>query len=139
MANKHKQANLLKIYLESGYIAISSVLVIAAIVVVIGITISLSSISEGQMSLGLEQNEKTVFFIEACIEEALLKLNNDKSTFSSLTSITLPEGTCTISNISNTTLDWSFRMSGQVSSHTKTFDVEVTRNADFDVTTWKEV
>jgi len=113
--------------------------VIAAIVVTIGLTISLSSISEGQMSLALEQNDKTRYFIEACIEDALIKLNHDDSTFSSFSSITLPEGSCTISNITNVGDTWSFRMSGQTSGHTKTFDIEADRGSTLDIINWKEI
>ena len=119
-----------------GYVALSSILIISTVILVIGISVSLLSISESQLSLGEKKNEETVDFVEGCVEDALLELNNSGSISSTKT---LPEGTCSVTIDSQSGNDWTFTVSGTQDSHTKNIQVSATRDTSVTVTSWKQV
>jgi len=120
-----------------GYVALSSVLVIAAVVLVIGISVSLLSISESQMSLAEKKKEETIDFVESCLEDALLRINEDES-YSGGT-LSLPEGDCTI-NISQTGNDWTITAEGTLDGFTKTIEVQLERTSPtMALTSWQEI
>jgi hypothetical protein len=121
---------------RQGYIAITSVLVIAVVVLTIGVSISLLAINEVQTSLAGTKSEEAVSFVESCVEEALLELNNDNSIS---TEITLPEGTCsaTINLVSGD--EWTFTVIGSVDNYVKSVRVTANRSASLTVTSWQEV
>ena len=120
----------------AGYVALSSILIISTVILVIGISVSLLSISESQLSLGEKKNEETVDFVEGCVEDALLELNNLGSISST---ITLLEGTCSVTIDSQSGNDWTFTVSGTQDSHTKNIQVSATRDTSVTVTSWKQV
>jgi hypothetical protein len=120
---------------SNGYIALASILVIAAVVLVIGISTSLLSVNEAQSSLAGLKNEATVDFVEGCIEDALIRLNEDETIPSQ---ISLPEGTCEITNQSTIGNTWTFTASGSVDTHTKTITVEAIRDSSVSIASWKE-
>ena len=120
----------------AGYVALSSILIISTVILVIGISVSLLSISESQLSLGEKKNEETVDFVEGCVEDALLELNNLGSISSTKT---LPEGTCSVTIDSQSGNDWTFTVSGTQDSHTKNIQVSATRDTSVTVTSWKQV
>jgi len=60
---------------QKGYVAISSIVVIAAVVIVVGITVSLVSINEAQVAFSGRKSEEVLNIVEACIEDALYKLS----------------------------------------------------------------
>ena len=122
--------------LDKGYVALSSILVIATVILTIGISVSLLSVSESQISLAEKKKEETVDFVEACVEDALLELNENGSISSA---ITLPEGTCTVTIDSQTGDDWTFTVTGAVDAHTKRIQVTANRDTAVTVTSWKEV
>ena len=122
--------------LGNGYVALSSILIISTVILVIGISVSLLSISESQLSLGEKKNEETVDFVEGCVEDALLELNNLGSISSTKT---LPEGTCSVTIDSQSGNDWTFTVSGTQDSHTKNIQVSATRDTSVTVTSWKQV
>ena len=74
--------------LGSGYVALSSILIISVVIFTIGISVALLSVSESQLSLAGKKKEETVDFVESCVEDALLELNNSGSISSSFA---LPE------------------------------------------------
>ncbi len=121
---------------SAGYVALSSILVIATVILTIGISVSLLSVSESQISLAEKKKEETVDFVEACVEDALLELNENGSI--SL-AIILPEGTCTVTIDSQTGNDWTFTVSGAVDAHTKRVQVTANRDTTVTTTSWKEV
>ena len=119
-----------------GYIAISSVLVIAAVVLVIGTTVSLVSISEGQISLSSYHNDTALDAVEGCTEDALLYLNENDSLPAA---ITTPQVTCTITVNSQSGPNWTITVSGTISDHTKSIQVQLTRATTIIITSWNEV
>lgn len=121
--------------MNKGYVAITSVLMIAAVAIIVVITITLSSISEGQTSLSGQRREETINLVESCIEDALYSIN----TLNSLgTSITLPTGTCSVVTNSHTGANWTFTVSGTLNGYTKTIQITTVRSNTLTPMTWKE-
>lgn len=121
---------------SAGYVALSSILVIGTVILTIGISVSLLSVSESQISLAEKKKEETVDLVEACVEDALLELNENSSIPST---INLPEGSCSVTINSQSGSDWTFTVTGTVDDHTKKVQVTANRGSSVTVTSWKEV
>ncbi len=104
-----------------GYIALTSILVISAVILTIGISVSLLSISEGQMSLAEKKKEETLDFVEGCLAEILLKLNEDNTV---ATEVTLPEGSCSVTINSHSGNDWDFTVSGSRDNYYQSIQIQ---------------
>ena len=77
-----------------GFVAITTVLILSAVVVAIATTVTLLSIGEAQSSLSLFKGEDNLSFLEGCVEDVMMKIRADSSYNGA--SITRPEGTCAI-------------------------------------------
>lgn len=121
---------------QGGYVALSSILVIAAVVLTIGISVSLLAVSESQMSLAEKKKEETIDFVEGCVEEALLRLNKDGAI---PTQILLPQGACDVIINSQSGNDWTFTTSGSVDNYKKSIQVSATRDTEVGISSWAEV
>jgi hypothetical protein len=121
---------------KKGYIAITSILVILAVVLTVGTTVSLLSVNNIQASLTDQKGEEALALVEGCAEDALLRLNNNNSIPGS---ISLPEGNCNITNISNVGNDWTFTVSATILSYTKSLQINATRTNTVQVTSWLEI
>ncbi|MFC1790711.1 hypothetical protein ACFLZP_04490 [Patescibacteria group bacterium] len=119
-----------------GYVALASVLVIAAVVLVISVSVSLLSVSEGQMSLAGKKNEETVDLVEGCLEEALLRLNEEESIPAT---ISLPEGDCSVTINSQVGNDWTITVSTTFENYTKSIQAVVNRETTVAITSWQEI
>jgi hypothetical protein len=122
--------------MNKGFVAISSVLVIAAVVITIGVTVSLSSISEAQRALAAKRNEATLDRVEACIEHSLYSLN---TTADIPTGITFPEYSCSVTINSHVGTVWTFTVTISLDNHSKSVQVTATRNTTIGTITWKEI
>ena len=120
---------------QKGYVALASILVIASVVTVIGISTSLLSVNEIQSSLSGLKNEVTVDFVEGCVEDALLRLNENNAIPNQ---ISLPEGSCDVSNITQNGTAWTFTVSGTIDTYTKSVHVKINRDTTVTVTSWEE-
>src|SRR5690348_16902664 len=80
---------------QKGFIAISMVILLVALVIAISTTVALLSIDEAESALTLTNGESTLDFVEGCTEDALLKARANASYSGG--NITRPEGTCTVS------------------------------------------
>ncbi|OGM18105.1 hypothetical protein A2V61_02600 [Candidatus Woesebacteria bacterium RBG_19FT_COMBO_47_8] len=121
---------------QKGYIAFSSVLIISAVLLVIGVTLALTSISEAQKSLSGRRREETINRVEACIEDAIYSINTNNSLPST---ITLPEGICSLVVDSHTGFDWTFTVSATVNGYGKSIRVITTRATTITPVSWKEI
>lgn len=125
---------------QKGFIALSIVLVVSAIVLVIIQSVGLLSIGEGQASYALTEGESSLNLVEGCAEDYLLKIRSD-STFAG-GDVTRPEGTCTITitsgnpswNVTVTTTEPDYRRSLQLTFIRSTSG----SNAGITITSWKE-
>lgn len=121
---------------QKGYIAFSSVLIISAVIIIIGITLTLTSISEVQKSLSGRRREEVIDRVEACVEDAMYSINTSNSLPST---ITLPEGTCSIAVDSNAGFNWTFTVTGTSNGYTKSIQVITTRATTITPVSWKEI
>lgn len=132
MTNKIKISNS-----ETGFIAFVSVLVVSAVVLAIGISVTLLSIGEGQTGLAQFKGEDTLSFVESCMEDALL--NSRSSNTYAGGNITRPEGTCTVV-VSKTSNVWTITTSTSATVYKRSIQTVVTRNGyGITLTSWKEI
>lgn len=122
---------------KKGYIALASILVIAAVVLVINVSVALLSINEVQASLSGQRNEASLNFVETCIEDALMRLNRLNTI---PTTITIPAvGTCSITIDSQVGSVWTFTTTGTLNGYTKRVQVQATRSGTITINSWKEL
>ena len=120
---------------QKGYIAFSSVLIISAVIIIIGITLTLTSISELQKSLSGRRREEVIDRVEACVEDAMYSINTNNSLPAT---ITLPEGTCGVTIDSNSGFNWTFTVTAATNGYTKSVQVTTTRATTITPVSWKE-
>lgn len=77
-----------------GFVAMTTVLILGAVVVAIATTVTLLSIDEAQSSLTLYKGEDNLNLVEGCVEDVMLKVRTNSSYNG--TSISRPEGDCNI-------------------------------------------
>lgn len=118
-----------------GYIALSSILVISAIVLVIGISTSLLSVNDLLSSFSGEKSNESIDFVEACVEDALLRLNENNSLPAN---ISLPQGTCSVTINSQIGNNWDFTVSGTLNGYQKNINLQAVRDTAVSITGWLE-
>jgi len=121
---------------QSGYIALSSVLITLALVMLIGMSSSLLSINDLLTSQSVKKSDVSNDLIEACCEDALLKLNNDNTIN---TSITLPEGSCSVTINSHVGDVWDFTVSGNLEGYYKNIRINATRGSTVAINSWVDL
>lgn len=122
--------------MKKGYVALSSILVIAAVVVIIGVSVSLLAISEAQMSLAAKKGHESLQLTDGCAEEVLLYLNRRGFLPST---ITTPEGVCSVTQNAQAGNQWIFTVYGTFEGYHKKIQVTATRDSVVSINSWKEV
>lgn len=126
----HSQAN-------QGYITISIVLVVMAVVLGVVITVSQLGLGEGQSSLSLTNGESNLHLVEGCMEDALLKLRANAG-YSGGT-LTRPEGSCSVT-VSQVVNDYTITTTSTTNIYKRTIQARVTRaGSAITITSWKEL
>ena len=120
---------------EKGYIAVTLILIVISVVFVIGTSVSVLSINDIQMSLANKNGLDALNIVEGCVENSLLNLNEDNNIPSS---ISLPEGNCSVTINSQNGDDWDFTVQTTIKSYSKSIRVNATRATNVLVTAWKE-
>ncbi len=121
---------------QSGFVAMSSVLVVGAVLITIGLGVTLNAINEVQQASGENKKEVAIGFVEACVEDALLRLRRDNSI---PLSIILPTGTCNVTINSHIGNAWLFTTTGTIEGHTKSIQVAANRTNMVTITNWSEI
>lgn len=122
---------------QQGFVAISIVLILASVVLVVVSTVALLSINEAQSSLSMELGESNLDFVEGCTEDVLQKINQNPS-FNG-TSITRPEGICSITYITGTP-NWDITVTaGGTNAFQRKIEVKFTRTSQINLTSWQEI
>lgn len=120
-----------------GYIALSTVLILASVTIAISTTVALLSIGEAQSSLVLNKGEDNLNFVEGCVEDYLLKIRANPA-FSG-GSVTRPEGTCTIT-INSGNPNWDIVVTSQTANYQRKIQAKFTRGGSgLTLTSWKEI
>ena len=130
---------------EGGYVAISIILILTAVVLGIIVTVAQLGIGEGQVSLALSKGEDTLYFVEGCVEDAMLKARAS-STFGdpvgTPVTITRPEGSCSItvlSKVGSNPVIWTVNATTTATSYRRTVQAVFNRSSTgIILTSWKE-
>lgn len=119
--------------LQGGYVALATVLVIAVVVTSIGLAVSTQSVDTVQSSLFAEKTHAARNFVEGCIEDVLLRLNENDAIPGT---ITLPEGSCSVTINSQVGSIWNFTVVGSQDGQTVSILVEAERSGTVSITDW---
>jgi len=95
----------------------------------------MTTISEGQMSLSQKKTSDALNFVEACGEEALIRLNVDGDV---PPEISVNSNTCSVSILSQNGTNWQFTVSGSAESYTKSIKIEAERTDKVYLISWTE-
>jgi hypothetical protein len=125
-----------KLVYQSGFAALASVLIIGAVVTLIGVTVALTSISEGQSSLAGVKGANALSLVKGCGEAALLQINPTDTLPSS---IVIPAGTCSVTTNSHVGNTWDFTVRASFDTYTKATNIVAVRGTTIDVTRWQEL
>ena len=128
---------------QSGYIALTSMLLISAIIVMAVIGVTYSSIGEANSGLALVKGEENLQLIEGCSEDALLKIRSN-SGFGQPTgtpvTISRPQGSCAVTVNSIVGLVWTVTVTSTTTTYKRSIQLVFTRNpTGISLTSWKEI
>src|SRR3990167_671538 len=107
-----------------SFIAISSVLVISAVVLIIGVSVALLAVSQLQMSFSGFNNDKSLGIISSCVDDALLRLSDYDDIPAA---ITVGGYACTINIESHVGDRWTFTVEGTFEGYYKKIRVVADR------------
>lgn len=128
----HKCRNKIKL---SGYAALIMVLAVSVMLVVIGVSVAIISINQGQMSTVEQKKEAELSFVESCAADALMKLDKYRIV---PTTISLPLGVCNVTS-SRTGFVWTITVTGSQENYTKTIQIQALRTTNVKVLSWNEI
>ncbi|MBI2031893.1 MAG: hypothetical protein HYT08_04745 [Candidatus Levybacteria bacterium] len=120
--------------MQKGYLAISSIIIITAVVFVIAVTVSYLSIGEGQTALSLTKAEQKLNLQDSCAEELLLRLRSNTNPVA----VNLPEGDCNILWSSDGAGNYTIYINSFGSTYGKYFTILANRDYSVTVTSWQQ-
>jgi hypothetical protein len=127
------------IHKNQGMIALTTVLIVGAIVLAVSIGITTRTVIETQISGSEEQTHKALVAATSCMESALAKLS-DNASYTGNESISVGSNTCTISTITSSGNTRTVKTSSTVGGHTRRLSVTVSNvNPPLQVSSWQEV
>jgi len=125
---------------QSGFIAFTSLLVIAAATLAISTSISLLGVSESKNSLSFKKGTEALKISEGCGEEALLRLRDEVSYTGG--SLQTENGSCTITvngTGSNKTIEVVTTLDG-IPSYVRKIEITAKRVGNsINLLSWKEI
>lgn len=125
-----------KVTNQTGYAAISTILVLLVVISTLTMTVSLSSIDTLQSAFAQYKGTQARNIVESCVHEALLELNLLNTIPNS---VVVPEGSCTLTLDSQVADTWTFSVSGTIDSYTKSIQVTAERTSTVAITSWQEL
>ena len=121
---------------SSGFIALVTVLIIFAIALLIGLSVSLLSISEAQMGLKKAQSSQAYFLANLCAEQALIKLKENID-YSGGETIEIGGGNCQILPIEG---NWTIKTIANFQNQIKKIKIIISKvNPQMVISSWQEV
>jgi len=125
---------------QEGFIALISILIIGAVVLVISIGLSLRSIGETDMSLGEQESHRALALANLCAEQALMKFESTLN-YSGSESIIIGNESCDILAVSGSgNLNRTIQTQSTVSNYTRKVQVVVSQiSPTMQLTSWEEV
>lgn len=124
----------------NGYIALVTILIISAVVLLIAVSANLLSISESDMGLEKNQASETYYLATACAEQALIGLK-DSLDYPGNENLTIGDGSCYIyppEGIGNE--NRVVKTSGTIYGLTRKIRIAISQvNPDMIIASWQEV
>lgn len=123
-----------------GFIALISVLIISAVLVLLAISAGQLSIGELKMTLQRNQALQSYYLAHACAEEALMKLKEDLTYVGSET-LNINEAACDILNVEGEgNKDRIVKIESTAFNQTKKIKIKIDQvNPQYDIAFWQEV
>jgi hypothetical protein len=119
-----------------GYIALSSLLVVLFLVVLVGISTTLLSINDLQSSVSGSKSEEVIAISESCAEDILIRFNGNQNIPST---ITLPEGACSVTINSQDGGNIDFTVSSTMDGYSKKVRIQAERGSTVSIISWQEI
>ncbi len=125
---------------RNGYIALISVLIISAIVVLIATSASLISIGESDMALQENQARESFYLADFCAEYALMKLESVLN-YSGNKTVTLGQNSCNILSIEGSgNYNRVVKVQSTFSGQTRKVKVQISQiSPTMQITSWQGV
>lgn len=131
-----KQLNVLK-HAEKGFVAVASMLVVAAVMVTLTVSITLLSVGDLQSAFSMENGDETLSFIDGCVDDALL-MSRENFAYTG-GNITRPEGTCSV-NVSKAGDIWTYTITTTATDYARTVIVVANwSTAGITLNSWSEI
>lgn len=121
---------------QSGYVAISTVLVVLALFVMVGTSVSMLALTGLQSVFSQVRSDEGLHQVEACVEDALLRLNENNTLPASFS---IEGQTCSITVNSSGSGVWTFTVSYTTEVGLKRVQVTATRGTTVTISSWKEL
>jgi len=125
---------------QKGFIALISVLIVGAVVLVVSIGVSLRSVGESNMSLGEQESHRALALANLCAEQALMKLESSLN-YGGNESIIIGDESCDILTVGGAgNLARTVKTLSAVSGYTRRIKVEVSRiSPTMQISSWESV
>lgn len=121
---------------QKGFVALVTVLIVSALVLIVTIGLSLRTIDEMEMGLQKSLSSETYYFANLCAEDALMKLKAN-SNYSGDEVINIGKGSCTILPIEG---NWTIKISASFSGQVKKMRLVISQiHPEIVVDSWQEV
>lgn len=124
--------------MNKGYIALISILIISAIVVLIATSFSLISISESDLSLTENQSWKSFYLASACAEEALQKIKESAS-FEGSSNLSFGGDSCGYQVIKLADENRLILASSTINGMIKKVRITLDKISPINITSWQQV
>jgi len=122
--------------LSRGFIALITVLIILAVALLVGLSVSFLSISEATMGLKKSQSSQAYFLANLCAEDALMKLKETNGSYTGETKPNIEGGSCEISVVGN----WTINVLANFQNQIKKIKIVVSQvNPEMIISSWQEV
>ena len=125
---------------QQGYIALISILIVGALVLAIGVGVSLRSIDETEMSLNEELSNRALALVNACAEYALFQLVNNLSYAGNETLTINDSDSCDILSIEGSgATDRIIKAEALVMGYKKKIKIGIAQIEPLEMIYWEEV
>ena len=132
----------LAINTQCGFIALTSVIILGAVVVLLIIGIFTGAAGEMERGGEKEKGEKTLSWANLCMEVALNELRNDYDGYGGGQEITITgvDGSCDILTLDRTGGIITITTEGEIPGHIRKMEVEVQESSGFlSIINWREI
>lgn len=137
--DKKKNTYLAPLKKGAGFIALITILIISAIILLMLISTSLANLDQLKMVLQKNQASESFYLATACAEEALIKLKDDLN-YTGNETLIFDGGTCTILPVEGTNnSNRVIKTSGSAGNQVQKIKIEINKvNPEIEISSWQE-